>query len=257
MQPALDPIWSPVVELRRYTLRPGRRDVLIDLFERHFIEGQEQVGMKVIGQFLDLDDPAKFTWLRGFRDMPERAQSLAGFYGGPIWQRHRDAANATMIDSDDVLLLKPARRDSAFTLGTDRPPPGPNGAAGFGFVEATILHLESPAEETEIVSYFEDRIAPSITGFNGSVLAYFVTDASENNFPRLPLREGVSVFVWFAGFSNRGAFEQCAREHATVQVPGLAQLPQVMRLAPTSRSLVNGRSHPCRATVHTAATEIR
>src|SRR5207248_9892330 len=40
----------PIVELRQYTLHPGKRDVLIDLFEREFIETQEAVGSKVIGQ---------------------------------------------------------------------------------------------------------------------------------------------------------------------------------------------------------------
>ena len=31
--------------------------------------------------------------------------SLGGVYGGPIWKMHREAANATMIDSDNVLLF--------------------------------------------------------------------------------------------------------------------------------------------------------
>ncbi|TIT92200.1 MAG: NIPSNAP family protein, partial [Mesorhizobium sp.] len=32
---------SPVVELRQYTLKPGRRETLIALFDREFIETQE------------------------------------------------------------------------------------------------------------------------------------------------------------------------------------------------------------------------
>ena len=59
----------PVVELRQYTLHPGKRDVLIDLFDREFIEPQEALGIKVIGQFRDIDRPDQFVWLRGFRDM--------------------------------------------------------------------------------------------------------------------------------------------------------------------------------------------
>ena len=47
----------PVVELRQYTLRPGQRDVLIDLFDREFVESQEATGMAIVGQFRDLDDP--------------------------------------------------------------------------------------------------------------------------------------------------------------------------------------------------------
>src|SRR5438046_7278878 len=50
----------PIVELRQYTLHPGKRDVLIDLFEREFIETQEAVGSKVIGQFRNVEDPDRF-----------------------------------------------------------------------------------------------------------------------------------------------------------------------------------------------------
>src|SRR5437899_2034129 len=106
----------PIVELRQYTLHPGMRDVLIELFDRNFIESQEALGMKIIGQFRDLDDPNRFVWLRGFPDMASRAQALQDFYGGPVWKVHREAANATMIDSDNVLLLRPASPASGFSL---------------------------------------------------------------------------------------------------------------------------------------------
>jgi hypothetical protein len=72
----------PVVELRQYTLKPGKRDVLINLFDREFIESQESVGIEVIGQFRDLDHSDRFVWLRGFRDMTSRAKALTDFYGG-------------------------------------------------------------------------------------------------------------------------------------------------------------------------------
>src|SRR5689334_8037801 len=94
---------NTILELRQYTLHPGQRDVLIELFEREFIESQEALGMEVIGTFRDLDRPDRFVWLRGFPDMAARGERLQSFYGGPVSQKHRDAANATMIDSDNVL----------------------------------------------------------------------------------------------------------------------------------------------------------
>ena len=104
----------PVVELRQYTLRPGQRDVLIDLFDRDLVESQETAGMAIVGQFRDLDDPDRFVWIRGFASMPTRARALASFYGGPVWKAHRAQANATMIDSDNVLLLRPVTARSGF-----------------------------------------------------------------------------------------------------------------------------------------------
>jgi hypothetical protein len=220
-------VWSPVVELRQYTLHRGAREVLIDLFDSTFVESQEAVGMKVIGQFRDLDDPDKFAWLRGFPDMEARALSLDAFYGGPVWKAHREAANATMIDSDDVLLLRPARPHSGFVLGRKRIPGG-------GFVMASVLQLDEPAEETDVASRFELTIAPSVEENGGSILAYFVSETSENTYPSLPVREGEHVFVWFAGFADRESLDRVSSRHA--------DRVHVLRLSPTSRSLLNGRS---------------
>src|SRR5215469_8417835 len=96
-----------VVELRQYTLHDGARERLIDLFEREFIESQEALGIRLCGPFRDLEDPNRFVWLRGFHDMNQRSAMLSAFYDGPVWRTHRDAANATMVDSDNVLLLRP------------------------------------------------------------------------------------------------------------------------------------------------------
>ena len=97
------PAGCRVVELRQYTLHPGRREELITLFEREFIHTQQALGLHVLGIFRDADDADRFVWLRGFANMAARRAALEAFYGGPVWQRHRNAANATMIDSDDVL----------------------------------------------------------------------------------------------------------------------------------------------------------
>ncbi len=58
--------------------------MLIDLFDREFIESQEELGMRVLGQFRDLSRPDRFVWLRGFPDMSSRRDALAAFYGGPV-----------------------------------------------------------------------------------------------------------------------------------------------------------------------------
>jgi quinol monooxygenase YgiN len=136
-------IFTPVVELRQYTLHPGRRDALIDVFDNHLVESQEETGMKVIGQFRDLDRPDRFVWLRGFEDMESRRASLGAFYGGPVWAEYKDAANATMISSDDVLLLSPAWQGSAFDLaGAGRGRRDPADA----IVVARIFHIEPAGE---------------------------------------------------------------------------------------------------------------
>ena len=49
-----------IYELRQYTLWPGKRDALVDLFDREFVESQEATGMRVDGQFRDADRPDRF-----------------------------------------------------------------------------------------------------------------------------------------------------------------------------------------------------
>jgi hypothetical protein len=237
-----DANWSTIVELRQYTLHAGKRDVLIDLFDRELVESQEALGMKVIGQFRDVDDPDRFVWLRGFRDMATRAAGLKAFYGGPVWKEHRERANATMLDSDNVLLLRPAQPGSGFSGGeVVRQPRGINGD-GSGLVVATVYSLDAPAEN-DFVDYFSREVKPALIDAGATVLALFVTDESPNTFPALPVRENENVFVWFAGFPDalselRWSANDTALELSSA--PGLKDRPQRLRLTPTARSLLTG-----------------
>lgn len=234
-----------VIELRQYAMQPARRDELIELFEREFIEPQEAVGMHVIGQFRDLDAQDRFVWLRGFADMPVRAEALEGFYSGPTWKRHREAANATIVDSDDVLLLRPARRDSGFA-----PTPSPRPALGDartddGLIEAGICLLDAPAD-AGFLARFEEQLAPRLRSAGAELIGVYVTEGSANTYPRLPVREGEQALVWFARFADADAHH---RYEAALLVDGewrsgvaqsllhgLKQPPQRLRLTPTQRS---------------------
>lgn len=233
-----DMIVSPVVELRQYTLHPGQRDVLIDLFEREFVETQEAVGVTVIGQFRDLDAPDRYVWLRGFSDMNARNAALEAFYFGPVWQAHRNAANATLIDSDNVRLLRPVDARSGFTLG-ERAPVGASGP-GRGVVVAGVHALSGP--DDPLPARFREAFAPRLAAAGlvpGTVL---MTEFSANTFPRLPVREGERVLVWLAVTADQDAADAAiARASAHPGLEGLLEHPlQLMRLQPTARSRLHG-----------------
>jgi hypothetical protein len=245
LMPSKNQNYSSIVELRQYSLLPGQRDVLIDLFDREFIESQEALGMKVIGQFRDLNDPNNFVWLRGFSDMSSRGTALASFYGGQVWKAHREQANATMVDSSNVLMLRPAREESGFTLeNSERPPYGAN-VVPKGLIVATIYYLDTPVG-FEFIDFFEQSIKPELMNSGTSIIAYFVTESSVNNFPALPVREGENVFVWFSSFSDEAAYKQHLTALAQSQhwhggiLEALGQrikgLPEVRMLLPTARS---------------------
>ncbi|MBB5872458.1 quinol monooxygenase YgiN [Allocatelliglobosispora scoriae] len=223
-----------IYELRRYTLHPGARDTLIELFDREFVTSQQERGIRVVGQFRELDDPDRFTWIRAFPDMESRLRSLTEFYSGPVWQQHRDAANATMIDSDDVLLLRPIGQE--ITEGADASPDA--------LITATICLLTAPltAESERTVT---DRVQPLLAAAGAEPFALFTTEYSENTFPALPVRTGEHALVWLTRFENAGEHETVSTRlaamapwRAALDELGLLGDPMELRLTPTDRSLL-------------------
>lgn len=210
-----------VIELRRYVMQPGRRDELITLFEREFIEPQAALGMPVLGIFREPDQPDRFTWLRGFADMPARAAALAAFYGGPVWQAHRDAANATMLDSDDVLLLRPS--------------PGLPGlgsawrSAAHRSWRVVVLPLRDPAGNA-LREWVAAQWLPALRVAGAEAIAVFETEPAENNFPRLPVRGDGPKLVLLTAWSGN------TLPLPTALAPWLAGQPEVLKLDPTARS---------------------
>jgi len=236
--------WPPLLELRQYTLRPGRRDDLIDLFDAELVESQERLDMGVYGQFRDLDRPDRFVWLRGYgSDDPERRrQSLDAFYGGPVWAAHGPAANATMIDSDDVFLLSPLRAHEPYVGQPDRLPFGADPPDSV--VEVTVCLLADRPDQALI-----DFVATDVLGLLGELaagpVAAFRSADVPNTFPALPVRPE-PVLIWLSRFDDASEHEayrrrlQESRRWETEVEPRLrASLkaePMRLRLSPTVRS---------------------
>jgi hypothetical protein len=176
-----------VVELRQYQLHPGRREELIALFDTYLVEPQELAGMHVIGQFRDLDRPDRFVWFRGFPSVAARAPALTRFYvEGEAWARHRDAANATMVDSDDVLQLRPVSGAPILCRAGGPEADSRDEADG---VQVTILPLAAPADAARVWA----DVKPALAGV--PVLGVLATEPAANEFPRLPVREDAAVLV--------------------------------------------------------------
>ena len=89
---------------------------------------------------------------------------------------------------------------------------------------------------------------PAVIGSGATVVAYFVTEHSENTFPALPVREGENVFVWFARFNDAPAYERYLA--ALTQSPRwrdeiskelarrFKRAPEILKLSTTTRSLL-------------------
>lgn len=233
---------GPIVELRQYTLHAGQRETMIALFEREFLTTQVDVGIEVIGQFRDLDDPNRFVWMRGFPDMAARAKALQAFYGGPVWKAGREAANATILDSDNVLLLHPLGAEGGF----DRSRAAPKRP---GLVVVEIRYLDRDALPA-FAAFYATQMAPRMVAAGGAPLSSFVTEDSPNTFPRLPVRETARVLVSVLGFADVAAHRTYQAAIATGpdwrEAAGDALLsqfmrkPEVLRLEPAPHSRLQG-----------------
>ncbi|MGW4847159.1 NIPSNAP family protein [Nocardia brasiliensis] len=236
-------VW-PVVELRQYTLHPGTRDTMIDLFDRELVETQEAVGMRIVGQFRDEDDPDRFVWIRAFPDMASRDAALNAFYvEGAAWRTHAPAARATMVDTSNALLLQPVSAQHALRLTGKRP-----GVAVTDLPDsrllATIFYPDTPL--AEFAPFFNERVRRALLLTGGTLTGLYVTDPTPNTFAPLPVRDerAVVVFSLFESAAWREAHLRALAEPTWSErvLPELGKWVsrpiERLRLAPTARSLL-------------------
>jgi NIPSNAP len=243
-QPPLEASELNIIELRQYALRPHKRDVLIDLFDREFLETQDAVGMPVLGQFRDLDDPDRFVWLRGFLSMQARHEALSSFYGGRVWQAHREVANATMVDSDNVLLLRPAWAGAGFPTDLGLRSEKSVVKIPTGMVDLTIFYLKQSAS-AELLAFCRQQMAQVLQEGGAISQGWYTSETSENTFTGLPVRTGEYVLVGIALFEDLRAYEAFSASLAWQQkiAPELGtyllKAVESHRLLPTARSAVH------------------
>jgi hypothetical protein len=66
-----------VLEIRLYRIRARQRDRFAEFFDARTLAPQRAAGMRILGQFFDLEDENRFIWLRGFDDLEHRDRSKA------------------------------------------------------------------------------------------------------------------------------------------------------------------------------------
>jgi hypothetical protein len=227
-----------VIEFRRYTIRDGEREHFAQYFESYFPEAFQQLGAIAIGQFLERGKNSRFTWLRGFHNMDDRAKVNALFYYGPLWKEHAATLNSLMTDSDNVLLLRPLSRERSITvLPAVDPVKEEKGAQGiaiaqiFAVKEGNVDAFAQQAEST--FARYRDAGAREA--------GVLVTLDAPNNFPQLPVRADGPYLVWLGVVENESSLKSFTRllESAQQSLSGtdlLKAAPEIVVLDPTKRS---------------------
>jgi hypothetical protein len=227
-----------VVEFRRYTIRDGEREHFGQYFESYFPEAFQQLGAVAVGQFLERGNDSRFTWLRDFHNMDDRAKVNALFYYGLLWKEHAATLNSLMTDSDNVLLLRPLSRERGITiLPAVDPVKEEKGAQGIAIAQIFAVkagNVDAFAQQAESTfARYRDADAREA--------GVLVTLDAPNNFPQLPVRTDGPYLVWLGIVKNESSLKSFARllesAEQSLSTTGLLRAaPEIVVLDPTKRS---------------------
>lgn len=99
-----------IVEMRTYKLKPGKRDEFLAIFRRKSLPAHAEIGMKILGPWLSIEDPDTFFFMRGFPDLASREPMKAKFYEGELWKTELEGLLMPMIERYDVVLVDDAEQ---------------------------------------------------------------------------------------------------------------------------------------------------
>jgi len=228
-----------VIEFRRYIIKEGEREHFAEYFESYFPEAFQQMGAISFGQFFERKNPVGFTWMRGFKNIDARATINAGFYYGPLWKEHRSTMNSLMVDSDNVLLLRPLSSErGVLVLPAVDPIKEPKGAQGV--VIAQIFAVK-PNSVDDFAQRAEETFA-SYRAAGAHEAGVLVTLDVPNNFPQLPVRTDGPYLVWLGIVKDNKTLETqlaslAERSMQSLSATGLLRSPpELVILDPTKRS---------------------
>jgi len=94
-----------IVEMRTYRTKPGLRSEFLRIFRSKSMPAHAEIGMKILGPFLSVDDPDTFFFMRGFPDLPSRDPMKAKFYEGELWKKELEHVLLPMLEKYDVVVV--------------------------------------------------------------------------------------------------------------------------------------------------------
>lgn len=91
--------------MRTYKTRPGRRAEFLKVFRSISIPAHDEIGMKIVGPFLSVEDPDTFFFMRGFPDLASREPMKAKFYEGELWKNELESVLMPMLEKYEVVTV--------------------------------------------------------------------------------------------------------------------------------------------------------
>ena len=94
-----------IIEMRTYKLKPGKRSEFLEVFRTRSVPAHDEIGMKILGPFLSIEDPDVFFFMRGFPNLESREPMKAKFYEGKLWKEDLENVLMPMLEKYEVVLV--------------------------------------------------------------------------------------------------------------------------------------------------------
>ena len=101
-----------LLEIRTYTLHPGKRPEFVDWFEDQVVPAMEASGMTIVGTFESIEDENVFVYMRSFADEKERDRLTSTFYESEAWLSDMKDRALALESEFEVRLVRSTERSA-------------------------------------------------------------------------------------------------------------------------------------------------
>src|SRR5215467_15620296 len=95
-----------IIEMRTYKTKPGMRSRFLEIFRTRSMPAHNEIGMKILGPFVSVEDADTFFFMRGFPDLASREPMKAKFYEGELWKTELENVLMPMLEKYEVVLVE-------------------------------------------------------------------------------------------------------------------------------------------------------
>jgi hypothetical protein len=230
-----------VLELRNYLLKSNLTDSFSSYFDHHFVKPMAELGGHTLGQFKINGVNDRFVWMRGFADMHTRIRFLNDFYvESRVWKEFGPGANAMMINSDNVYLLRPLNNNKSSREQSE----AINGnllKTNKGIIVVDFYICNSTLDK--VINLFHSSYIPFLKTLNIDNVTLWVSEMSENDFPRLPVFQDKNLLLAITKYGDENEYrinqEQINSMPADLKnsMQGLITTQSSLILCPINKSL--------------------
>jgi hypothetical protein len=82
------------------------RSRFLEVFRARSIPAHAEIGIKILGPFLSIEDADTFFFMRGFPDLASREPMKEKFYEGELWKRELESVLLPMLEKYEVVVVE-------------------------------------------------------------------------------------------------------------------------------------------------------